>query len=266
VISERAPSLARQQATGESRIVAFGSDYGLCGQFNDDVVEYALAHLDRLGIAPRDRVIAAVGTRVGATLRGRGHTPCCEFAVPGSVTGIERAVRELLVAIDEWRSDQGVGRVLLAYHEHGSAADSRLRTAQLLPVELSRFRRVAESAWPSRRLPTFSMAPGRLLSALLRQFFSVSLFSAFAESAASEPAVSASSVPCASPRPGACHRELASPLRTTSTSAVLECPVSSPARSSDPAWLPRLSSRRGAEPRLRLLSLLTGMTHAFSWA
>lgn len=176
----------RQEPPKRTALFVFGSDYGLCGQFNDEVVEHALGRLDDLGLQPDERVVAAVGGRVGAALRGRGPSPQREFVAPSSVGAIERGVRDLLLTIDAWREEERVGRVLLAYHEHRSSSELRLRTTQLLPVELARFRDVAESRWPSRRLPIFTMDAERLLSALLRQFFSVALFRAFAESAASE--------------------------------------------------------------------------------
>jgi F-type H+-transporting ATPase subunit gamma len=166
--------------------VIFGSDYGLCGQFNDEIVDHAVGRLDQLDVDPGDRVVAAVGARAAAAARGRGLVLHDEFAAPSSVSGIERSARDLLMAIDAWREESAMQRVLLSYHEHRSSSEIGLRTAQLLPVELSRFRRVAESPWPSRRLPTFTLPAEHLLSALLRQFFTVSLFRAFAESAASE--------------------------------------------------------------------------------
>lgn len=186
VLRSRAERPSPPEPPGRTAVFVFGSDYGLCGHFNDEIASCALGRLDGLGVEAGDRLVAAVGARAVAALRGQGVTPRHELAVPGSIGGIEGCVRQLLVAIDAWRSEQGVGRVLLAYHEHRSSSELRLRTAQLLPVELSRFRRITESPWPSRRLPTFSMDARRLLSSLIRQHLTVSIFRAFAESAASE--------------------------------------------------------------------------------
>ena len=56
----------------------------------------------------------------------------------------------------------------------------------LLPVDLERFRTMTERPWPSHVLPTFSMAREKLFSALLRQYFFISIFRACVQSLASE--------------------------------------------------------------------------------
>ena len=59
------------------------------------------------------------------------------------------------------------------------------RAETLLPVSLSALRET-RLKWESRSLPTFTMPPDRLLSALLRQYFFVSLYRACALSLAAE--------------------------------------------------------------------------------
>jgi len=169
-----------------SAAFVFGSDHGLCGRFNDESAEFALERLDRLGVAPEDRVLAAVGARAAARLRDLDAPADTELAAPGSVAGLEEAVRDILVRVDRWREARGVWRVLLVYRRHRADDDQRLHAEQLLPIELERFRRLAGRPWPSRRIPTFTMEAEALLAALLRQYLFVAVYRAFAESAASE--------------------------------------------------------------------------------
>ena len=178
------------RSTGQTRrktgVIVFASDYGLCGRFNAAIVTHALEDLDRRRVAPSDRVVAVVGARGASALRARGQPTEHEFPCPSSVNGIEAGVRHLLPVIDAWNSEAEFERVLLVYHEHDSQSEIHPRTVQLLPIDPSRFRRLAEEPWPSRRIPTFTMNAGQLFSDLLRQFFSISLIRAFAESSASE--------------------------------------------------------------------------------
>lgn len=180
------PDLSPRHDSGRTAIIVFGSDYGLCGQFNADLVDDAVATMGDLAPGSRDPFVVSIGARASVALRARGRPPQVELAPPSSVGGIASAVRDLLVAIDEWRSRERVERVLLIHHRHESASTHRIERDQLLPVDPSRFRRSAERPWPSRRLPLFTMDPQRLLSALLRELFAVALFRAFGEAGASE--------------------------------------------------------------------------------
>lgn len=172
--------------SGRTALILFGSDYGLCGQFNDELVEYALDLVDRLELGSDDWLLASIGARASAALHARGRPPQVEFDAPSSVGGIANAGRALLIAIDGWRMRDRVETVLLIHHRHESASRLRIEHEQLLPIELSRYRRSAEQPWPSRRIPTFTMDPASLLFALLRELLAVSIFRAFGESGASE--------------------------------------------------------------------------------
>jgi len=181
-----APDLSDRKESRRTALILFGSDYGLCGQFNDELVEYALDLVDRLGLGADDRLLASIGARASASLHARDRSPQVELDAPSSVGGIANAGRALLIAIDRWRMHDGVERVLLIRHRHESASHLRVEHEQLVPIELSRFRRSVEQPWPSRRIPTFTMNAEQLLSALLRELLAVSVFRAFGESGASE--------------------------------------------------------------------------------
>lgn len=180
------PDSSRRSGSGRTAIILFGSDYGLCGQFNAELADDALETVRELASRGVEPFVASIGARASVALRARDAAPQLDLAPPSSVGGIASAVRDLLVAIDEWRFREGVERVLLIHHLHESASTLRIERSQLLPIELSRFRRSADAPWPSRRLPVFTMGPQRLLSALIRELLAVALFRAFGESGASE--------------------------------------------------------------------------------
>lgn len=188
VLRDRPAEVPRTTSSARTRtaIIVVGSDYGLCGPFNEVIARYAAEGFDRLGVEPAERVVAAVGQRTPGPLRRNGLAPVAELPGPTSAAGIEGTVRQLLSTVDDWNESGEFRRVLISHHAHRGAGGARFRTQQLLPVEFSRFRRLGERPWPSRRIPTYSMDREALLSALLRQLFSISLFRALAESSASE--------------------------------------------------------------------------------
>ncbi len=165
--------------------VVFGSDHGMCGQLNDQVVDHAMAHLEELEAEPGERVVLAVGERVQTRLEEHGQPVEAVMGVPGGVEGITPRVRELLQKITDWQ-EQGVDRVVLVHSEPLSGASYRPRTVHLLPLDREWIERLQKTPWSTRALPLFRGDPQVLFSGLIREYLFAGLFRAFAQSLASE--------------------------------------------------------------------------------
>lgn len=172
---------------GRTGVVLFGTDQGMCGQFNEEIVGYALGKASQ---ATDDHpwLIAVVGVRAEGLLREKGHAadPDATFTVPSSATDITNLVLDLLPRVDRWRTEANMTRLLVFHNHRTSASSYEPHQVQVLPIDprdLSRWRR---EPWQSNCLPLIPTAADVLLSRLVRQYLFVSLYRAAAESLASE--------------------------------------------------------------------------------
>jgi F-type H+-transporting ATPase subunit gamma len=180
------PSPAEQPTAGGVGAVVFGSDHGLCGRFNEDVVAHALGAVAELTPGGTPRRFVSVGARAAAQLEAEGMVVDKNFWVPGAASRITATVRQVLLELEAWQSERGIGRIYLFHNGPSDEGRYRPVALQLLPVRLDDFRHREAERWPSRRLPSFSMERDALFASLLRQYFFVTLFRACAESQASE--------------------------------------------------------------------------------
>lgn len=200
--------------------VVFGSDHGLCGRFNEEVVQHA-----RDGIAERAQGAhwrwVAVGARAASLLEQSGQSVDRALLLPGSAERITATVRQVLLAIDAWQHRDGVERVYL-FHQQPDAATGRPRPAgtRLLPVSLARFHSLEARPWPGRTLPTYRMERAHLFSRLLRQHFFVSVFRACAESLAAENASRLAAMQAAEKNLSERHAELTAEFRRLRQDAI----------------------------------------------
>ncbi len=178
------PVRARRVPGDRLGAIVFGSDHGMCGSLNEQVVSHAVAAMDVSGV--RERVVLAVGVRVRDRMEDAGYSVEYHLPVPGSVAGIGPAVRDLLLEIERWQSAEGIDRVLLFYSVLQGAASYRPREFLLLPVDEEWLAGLRSRSWPTRVLPMFTADREVLFSAVIREYMFVSLFRAFAESLASE--------------------------------------------------------------------------------
>jgi F-type H+-transporting ATPase subunit gamma len=174
--------------------VIFGSQQGLSGQFNSQITSYALSEMKRLGIVPDMRRVFALGERIMPELREAGIPADRWLPLPWSVVGITPAVHQAIIEMDAWRSGEGLGNIVLFYHEQLSGATYRPRTVYFFPLDPEWFMKWQKKGWPSRTLPTYTMERRAILSSLVRQHLFVTLYRAFAESLAAENASRLSSM------------------------------------------------------------------------
>jgi F-type H+-transporting ATPase subunit gamma len=183
-VAPEVPTPPRPAQQQHIAAIVFGSDRGLCGRFNEEIADFAVAQMNGLQVPQAQRLLLAIGARVGARLE-RLHQPLQEcFFVPGSVAAITSTVQDIVLKLEQWQRQRQIEQAWLYYHHHARSA--RQTTAlRLLPFDFARFTQRSER-WPSRRRPTYSMDRRALLAALVRQHVFVSLFHACAESLAAE--------------------------------------------------------------------------------
>lgn len=186
------------RAAGRLGVVLFGSDQGMCGSFNEQIVSFALGEMNASGTPSQcQRTIVAVGSRVVDRLADAGFPVEDQFPVPSSVAGIATVVHGLLPHVESLLADGKIDRLEL-YHNHPIlGATSSPRKQQLLPLDSAWLRRLERKPWPSRSLPMITLDWRKLFAALVRQYLFVALYQAFAESLASENASRLSSMQAA---------------------------------------------------------------------
>lgn len=180
-LSARRP--ARKNRLGA---IVFGSDQGMCGQFNEQIAAYALARMDERDMHRENRRVLALGMRAMARLEEGGQRVETAWPVPSAVSGITPLVQDILIQVDEWGSQQAIDQVLLFYNASSVATTYRPQELHLLPFDMDQMRRLEKEHWPSRVLPTFHMDSDQLFSDLIHQHLFVSVYRALAESLASE--------------------------------------------------------------------------------
>lgn len=171
---------------GSLGAVIMGSDQGLCGRFNEQIVSHALDALNELEPRQDHRVVVCLGARANAHIEEAGQQVEEHFSVPGSLTGVTPVVQGILMKLEELQALRELDRVVLFYNEPLPGASYHSHTLQLLPLDRNWFGKTLRQAWPTHGLPIYTMDRNRLFAALVRQYLFVSLYRALVESLASE--------------------------------------------------------------------------------
>ncbi|MGA7953836.1 MAG: F0F1 ATP synthase subunit gamma [Gloeobacterales cyanobacterium] len=167
-------------------VIIFGSDQGMCGQFNEQISRYAIAQFQTQPLSNQTPVIVVVGARVMTAIATAEYPVETSFSMPTSLSGITPIVQELLLLIESWQMQQRLDQVILLYNQLQSNAAVTPHTLHLLPIDLTWLQQFQTLAWQSQTVPMFTMDWRPLFSALIRQYLFISLYRALVESLASE--------------------------------------------------------------------------------
>jgi len=166
--------------------IVFGSDQGLCGQFNAQVTAHAQEELDALKVPREGRYILTVGERAKDYMERSGPEVYDCLSTPGSTAGITPMVQEMVMIMDEWHFKLRIQHIYLFYNHYVSGANFRPRTLRILPVDQAWLDNLRSTKWESKSLPIYTMDWDTLFASLIREYLFVSIYRAFTESLASE--------------------------------------------------------------------------------
>ena len=180
---DRPPSGNVIQETHAIGAIVFGSDQGLVGQFNEVMVEFVV---DTLAKLPGNKTVWAVGERIQSRLEETDFSPLAGFTLPNSISAITPLVGQILVEMESRREKDKITQVFVFHNQPKTGAIYSPMSQRLLPLDDVWRRDLAAIHWPTGNLPEVMGGGVRTLRALVREYLFVSLFSACAESLASE--------------------------------------------------------------------------------
>ena len=189
ILLHRDPEIVLKESNRSTQglgLVIFGSDWGMCGQFNERIADYTQKYLNPLSISPQDVLIANVGAKIGDRLKTTGQNCDASFNLPSSVMGITTVIQEVVLTLEAWLKQELVHQIVVVYNSIISGTVYRPTRLQIFPLNLSWLQDLKRQKWTSSSLPSFTMNEDQLAVALFRQYFFVSLYRACAESLKSE--------------------------------------------------------------------------------
>jgi F-type H+-transporting ATPase subunit gamma len=166
--------------------VVLGSEQGMCGRFNEDIVDFALERLRAEGQTKDRHKLINCGARSGGLLKQRGWDPVVELRPPSSISGITERVMDILLEVEKWYGQETELKLVLFFNRKTAGSGYKPYQQLLLPLDRDWLAELQEREWPGRTLPTYFVDWAQLFSSLTRQFLYISLYRTFADSLAAE--------------------------------------------------------------------------------
>lgn len=172
--------------SAERIFLAFGSDHGLCGNYNERIADAVADSLEQSGT--RHYQILCVGSRVSDALDRLSIPVRDTLFTPANADGLARLAGELVTQVDSIRSAATAGAVSieLLYTTRLSNGEHEVKDERLLPLSAELVQRLQTEPYESNSLPWMRESADSLFASLIRHFLFAGVYRAAAEAMAAE--------------------------------------------------------------------------------
>lgn len=178
--------ISRVRTNNQMIHLVLGSDQGMCGQFNELLLELVFHRENQLKARGVEILFWTVGERAKTGLEDVGRESRAHFDLPGSMPAITTEVQRLVQSFESWQREGGVETFCVFYNQLVKGGNYQPVYAQILPLDETWLEKYQGKKWSGRCLPRLGLPWQTLFRHLFRQYLFVSLYRAFAQSLASE--------------------------------------------------------------------------------
>lgn len=165
--------------------IIIGSDTGLVGKINREIVRYAEATLIEKGFKIDKTAFLPVGRQIIGQVYRNEWTIADSYPISNSVRAISKTAASVLVTCEKYMRTHHISHVYVFNNQRKNV--SVLPTYSLLmPLGTEWLERLKKLGWPGRNFPTYTLPSHKIYSALLRERLLIELSTALTDALSAE--------------------------------------------------------------------------------
>ena len=165
-------------------MIVIGSNQGLCGKFNDRIVNFFIDNNDKLDFSLENNMLITVGDKIFSTLSSKKVNIKKHLSLPTSIENIVHIVYNIFSFINEYSKKSQ--NVYVFFTQYDTKSNGILTKKEIVPLEKDFFKDLLNKKWPTNNVPLWRVDTNVLLYDLVEQYMFINLYSAIANSMASE--------------------------------------------------------------------------------
>ena len=171
---------------GKTLVILIGTDSGLVGRFNTEMLQKAQADLSAASIPLSETLFVGVGKRVIGLLAARKLNTFAKYAISNSIKTVNSLAGTLIIKIYEAIQKEKVSSVIVYYHKREQGIATTLEKIKLLPSDKTDFEKLRQKPWDTNNVPLITMPPQKLFEALIKEYLMIQLCSMLTYSLSAE--------------------------------------------------------------------------------
>ena len=177
VLSQGLPEVIKEKSAPRYLFILIGSDSGLVGRFNKEVIEQTSDWLKSNNINISDVWFITIGKRIAALAEQKHLKIFAKYASANSVKVVNSIAETLIIKIDEATRKQHINNIHILYHKRGKSTSVSLEHQTLIPFNYEKMKNLSKKKWPTNNLVQTDLKRDVFFSEIINQILGISLVS-----------------------------------------------------------------------------------------
>lgn len=180
------PNNKIKAAPNRQLVILIGTDNGMVGKFNKEILDKAKADLKKQGVSLKNTLFLTIGKRIGGLAAQSNLKLYAKYAVANSVKMVNTIAETVIMKIDEATSKEHITSVCVWYHKRNKNEPVSLQKQQIIPFDFAAYQKLKEKPWGTNNLPLIPIERQQMFAALLNEYLTIALASQLNYSLAAE--------------------------------------------------------------------------------
>ena len=173
-------------STDNYLVLLIGSNNGMVGKFNRELLQAAETDLRHQHISPQQTVFLPIGKRMVMQLQQNKLKMQASYPVANSVKEVSSLAENIILQIDAAITKLKITHVIMWFHQRGKRGMVEITKTNLMPFDSTKIAHYKNTPWETNNIPLIANNPKMLFSALLRESLMISVSRALNLSLAAE--------------------------------------------------------------------------------
>lgn len=180
------PSMGEKSEQGKQLVILIGTDNGMVGKFNKEILDKAKADLKKQGVSLKNTLFLTIGKRIGGLAAQSNLKLYAKYAVANSVKMVNTIAETVIMKIDEATRKEHITSVCVWYHKRNKNEPVSLQKQQIIPFDFAAYQKLKEKPWGTNNIPLIPIERKQMFAALLNEYLTIALASQLNYSLAAE--------------------------------------------------------------------------------
>lgn len=171
------PPDVRRQAPLKPLEIVIGSDNGMVGKFNRELLTAAKRDLYQNNLNPAAARFIAVGKRPAMLIEGQNWPLLASYGISNSAKVATALAESLILQIDQATRSEHINQIVVWYHKRHKNNRISIEKYILLPFNTTMLKKLADQPWSTNNIPLVPHKKQKMYAALVRETLQIALIS-----------------------------------------------------------------------------------------
>jgi len=166
--------------------ILIGSDNGMVGKFNREILEQVKTAAEQQNIPISEILFIVIGKRLVMLSEQKGLNLFAKYASSNSVKTVNAIAETLIIKLNEAIVGRHITNVGIWYHRRRSGKNVQVEHREIIPFDTAAFRQLKNKPWETNNLPMIPLEKEKLFSALVNEYLTIDMMRRLNSSLAAE--------------------------------------------------------------------------------